>query len=46
MLQSFEARLRILRDEYRRSPSEQSRYRLAKVEQLIAQWAPERLGAN
>lgn len=35
----------MLRDEYHRAPSEQSRYRLAKIEQLIAQWAPGRLGA-
>lgn len=45
VLQSFEARLRAQQAEYQRLPDERSRYRLAQIEQLIAQWAPGRLGA-
>ncbi len=45
VLQAFEARLMALRAEYQRLPDERSRYRLAQIEQLIAQWAPGRLGA-
>lgn len=45
VLQAFEARLMALRAEYQRLPDEHSRYRLAQIEQLIAQWAPGRLGA-
>lgn len=37
---SLESRLRALRDQYERSPNEQTRYQLVRYEQLIAQWAP------
>lgn len=35
---SLVTRLESLRDQYRRHPSETSRYRLVRQEQLIAQW--------
>jgi hypothetical protein len=35
---SLVTRLESLRDQYRRSPCETSRYRLVRQEQLIAQW--------
>jgi hypothetical protein len=39
--ESLLSRLRLLREQYRQHPSESSRYRLVRQEQLIAQWAPE-----
>jgi hypothetical protein len=41
VLHSLEARLTALRQQYHRSPNEQTRYQLVRLEQLIAQWAPE-----
>ncbi len=41
VLHSLEARLTALRQQYLRSPNEQTRYQLVRLEQLIAQWAPE-----
>ena len=40
VLQSMEAQLQALRDQYRDQPTEQSRYALVRHEQLLAQWAP------
>lgn len=40
VLQSMEAQLKTLRDQYRSEPSEQNRYALVRHEQLLAQWAP------
>jgi hypothetical protein len=40
VLHSLESRLQGLRDQYERSPNEQTRYQLVRLEQLIAQWAP------
>ncbi|MFM7360261.1 MAG: hypothetical protein ACKO6F_04750 [Cyanobium sp.] len=40
VLHSLETRLRALRDQYERSPNEQTRYQLVRIEQLIAQWVP------
>lgn len=42
VLNALEAELEVLRREYRRQPTEQTRYQLVRHEQLIAQWAPER----
>jgi len=36
---ALEAELRSLREDYKRRPSEESRYRMVRMEQLIAQWA-------
>lgn len=41
VLHCFEAQLTALRDQYLRSPNEQTRYQLVRIEQRIAQWAPE-----
>jgi hypothetical protein len=41
VLNAFEVELDVLRQEYRRQPSEHTRYQLVRHEQLIAQWAPE-----
>ncbi|KEF42272.1 MAG: hypothetical protein ER33_07050 [Cyanobium sp. CACIAM 14] len=38
--QSLLSMLWTLREQYRHHPSEQSRYRMVRMEQLIAQWAP------
>lgn len=40
VLNSMEAQLQSLRDQYRAEPSEQSRYALVRHEQLLAEWAP------
>ncbi|MEB3256032.1 MAG: hypothetical protein VKJ05_06555 [Synechococcaceae cyanobacterium] len=40
VLHSLEAQLLTLRDQYVRSPNEQTRYQLVRLEQLIAQWVP------
>jgi hypothetical protein len=40
VLHSLEAQLLALRDQYDRSPNEQTRYQLVRIEQLIAQWVP------
>jgi hypothetical protein len=40
VLHSLEARLTALRQQYHRSPNEQTRYQLVRLEQLIVQWAP------
>jgi hypothetical protein len=40
VLHSLASRLRALRDQYERSPNEQTRYQLVRLEQLIAQWFP------
>ncbi len=40
VLHSLEARLTALRQQYDRSPNEQTRYQLVRLEQLIVQWAP------
>jgi hypothetical protein len=40
VLHAFEAQLTALRDQYDRSPNEQTRYQLVRIEQRIAQWAP------
>jgi hypothetical protein len=42
VLNSMEARLESLKDQYRCQPSEQNRYALVRHEQLLAQWAPFR----
>lgn len=44
VLNALESRLKALRDQYRSHPTEQTRYQLVRQEQLIAQWAPARLG--
>jgi hypothetical protein len=44
VLNALESRLNALRDQYRSAPNEQNRYQLVRHEQLIAQWAPARLG--
>ena len=44
VLNALESRLKALRDQYRSAPNEQNRYQLVRQEQLIAQWAPSRLG--
>jgi hypothetical protein len=36
---ALEAELRSLREDYQRRPSEETRYRVVRMEQLIAQWA-------
>ena len=46
VLNAMETRLEALREEYQRQPCEQSRYQLVRHEQLLAQWAPGRPGAN
>jgi hypothetical protein len=40
VFQALQARLEALREHYLAFPSEESRYRLVRHEQLIAQWAP------
>ena len=40
VLHSFEAQLLALHDQYDRSPNEQTRYQLVRIEQLISQWVP------
>jgi hypothetical protein len=40
VLHSLEAQLQALRDQYDRSPNEQTRYQLVRIEQLITQWVP------
>jgi hypothetical protein len=40
VLNALQEQLRSLRDQYRSLPNEQTRYRLVRQEQLIAQWAP------
>lgn len=40
VLQALRQQLLALRQQYRIQPNEQSRYRLVRLEQLIAQWAP------
>jgi hypothetical protein len=45
VLNAMETRLQALREQYLRQPCEHSRYQLVRHEQLIAQWAPVRLGA-
>lgn len=42
VLNSMEARLESLKDQYRCQPCEQSRYALVRHEQWLAQWAPFR----
>lgn len=37
---SLVSSLNLLREQYRRHPSEENRYRLVRLEQLIVQWAP------
>jgi hypothetical protein len=44
VLNALESRLRALREQYRHQPSEHSRYQLVRHEQLLAQWAPARIG--
>jgi hypothetical protein len=44
VLIALETRLKALRDQYQSAPNEQTRYQLVRHEQLIAQWAPARLG--
>ncbi len=36
---ALEAELRSLREDYKRCPGEETRYRVVRMEQLIAQWA-------
>lgn len=36
---ALEAELRSLREDYAHRPSEETRYRVVRMEQLIAQWA-------
>jgi hypothetical protein len=43
VLIALEAELAVLREQYRRQPDEQSRYRLVKLERLIGECAPVRL---
>jgi hypothetical protein len=43
VLNALQEQLRNLRDQYRLLPNEQTRYRLVRQEQLIAQWAPTAL---
>jgi hypothetical protein len=38
---SLKHRLDALRDQYQRDPNDQSRYQLVRLEQLLAQWAPD-----
>jgi hypothetical protein len=40
VLNALRQQLASLRQQYRVQPDEQSRYRLVRQEQLIAQWAP------
>ncbi|MFM7265228.1 MAG: hypothetical protein ACKOZW_06505 [Cyanobium sp.] len=40
VLHSLKAQLLALRDQYDRSPNEQTRYQVVRIEQLIAQWVP------
>jgi hypothetical protein len=42
VLNSMEAQLKALLDQYRSLPSEENRYALVRHEQLLAQWAPFR----
>ncbi|MEB3332113.1 MAG: hypothetical protein VKI83_06445 [Synechococcaceae cyanobacterium] len=40
VLTALQVELRSLRDRYERQPDEQSRYRLVRHEQRMAQWIP------
>jgi hypothetical protein len=40
VLHSLAVQLKALQEQYDRSPNEQTRYQLVRLEQLIAQWAP------
>ena len=46
VLFALDAQWRRLRDAYQQSPNELNRYQLTRLENLIAQWAPERLGSS
>lgn len=41
VLLALQSELRSLRDAYLQQPDEQTRYRLVRLERLIAQWAPQ-----
>ncbi len=46
VLNSLEAQLQELRLRYQYQPNEHTRYQLVKMERLITEWAPTRLGLN
>lgn len=46
VFQSLAAKLSNLRVQYEQQPNEQNRYRMVRVEQLIAQWAPSSILAG
>ncbi len=43
VLFALNAEWQSLRDAYRQSPNEHTRYQLTRLESLISQWAPGRL---
>lgn len=46
VLFALDAEWQSLRDAYRQTPNEHTRYQLTRLESLIAQWAPERLATS